>query len=207
MPTTFQKTVTVYCFSELNEKAKEKAKEDHFECFDYYMADEAMESLKQLAEYFGGRLKDWSFSWDGYGHSYAKFDMPNDMSRRVIQERLLELGDFNRQTLKGTGECKLTGCCTDEDAIDGFRIEFYRGRSTTMQRSRILRKIFNPKLVPGDLDALMQAAFKSWLKAQQANYLSEWEDENFNEMCEANNYWFTKHGKLTDGPPNKKEAI
>ena len=63
-----------------------------------------------------------------------------------IRVMLKKLGTYNRRTLKGNGNCVLTGVCYDEDCIDGFRFAFIR------------------KWVERDINALLQAAFDSFLK-------------------------------------------
>ena len=168
-------TVTEYRFAELSEKAKDRAKQRAAESIGYSWADEALDSIKALAKHFGGRMVDWSIDWFASSYSSARFDMP-EMDRKEIAELLAELGTFDPDTLKGHGECKLTGVCFDEDAIDGFRRAFHAGES--------------------DLGELMDAAFDSWLKAAQADAEDQYSDEQFAENCEANDYWFTEDGEL-----------
>lgn len=174
MPT--DKTVTVFKFSELSDDAKERAKNDHCAAMGYAWADESLTSIKALAEHFGGQMNDWSIDWFNSAHSSAKFDMP-ELSVKEIRELLKELGSYNRRTLKGHGDCKLTGFCHDESAIDGFRIAFIRDKER-------------------DLDELMRAAFESWLSAVQADAEAEYSDEQFSEMADANGYTYRENGEL-----------
>lgn len=132
-----------------------------------------MSSLNTLAYHFGGVVSDYSIDWFGGSHSYAKFRMP-ELDKAEIAARLAELGSYNPETLKGDGECKLTGFCADDDAIDGFRIAFAEGEA--------------------DLEKLMQAAFDSWLKAAQADCEDQYSDEQFGETCDANEYEFYENG-------------
>lgn len=180
------KTVTfnVYKFSELSEKAKSRAKYDHFASVGYSWDNEAMGSIKALAAHFNGKVSDWQIDWWENSYSSMKFDMP-DMEFAMepeeqipfIEKRLAALGDYDPETLKGTGECKLTGVCFDEDAIDGFRIAFVKDKES-------------------DLNKLMQAAFGSWLKACQADAIDATSDENYSELSDANDYKYTEDGKL-----------
>lgn len=166
--------VKVYEFKELNEKAKEKAKQDHAALFGYAWQDEALASLKAMAEAFGAKLRDYEVDFFNSSHSGAKFDSPN-FSRREIKKILDGLGSYDPKTLQGHGDCKLTGFCMDEDALDGFRRAFEGGES--------------------DLDTLLQAGFDSWLKSAQADCEGQYGDEQFAEHCEANEYWFTENGR------------
>lgn len=125
---TIVDTINVYKFSELSDKAKQRAKDLASANIGYAWADEAMSSLNTLAYHFGGVVSDYSIDWFGGSHSYAKFRMP-ELDKAEIAARLAELGSYNPETLKGDGECKLTGFCADDDAIDGFRIAFAEGEA------------------------------------------------------------------------------
>lgn len=168
--------VKIFTFPELSETAKQKAKQDHAAACGYNWADEALESLKALAKHFGGRLSRYEIDYFNCSHSSARFDMP-EMEADEIRELLAELGTYNPDTLKGNGDCKLTGVCFDEDAIDGFRAAFMRDGET-------------------DLDKLMAAAFYSWLGSVQSDCEYQFSDEAFAENCEANGYEFTEGGEL-----------
>lgn len=172
MPRTQQ--ILVYRFSELSEAAKCRAKQAHAAVHGYTWAEEALESLKKLAEHFDGRLRDYSVDFFAASHSWAKFEMPK-MTGAEIRRRMKLLGAFNPQTLKGLGDCKLTGFCMDEDAIDGFRKALDDGER--------------------DLGVLMEAAFWSWLKAAQDDCEAQYEDEEFAEYADGNGYEYTDDGE------------
>lgn len=165
--------IKVYRFDELSDEAKEKAKQDHAALWGYAWQDEALASLKALAEAFGAKLRDYEVDFFNSSHSGAKFDAPN-LSRREIKKILAGLGSYDPKTLQGHGDCKLTGFCMDEDALDGFRRAFEGGES--------------------DLDALLQAGFDSWLKGAQDDCKGQYEDEQFADHCEANGYEFNEDG-------------
>lgn len=170
---------TLYQFSELSPEAKDAARYDHAANLGYSWNDEAFESLKALAEFFGGRVYNWEIDYFNCSHSSARFDMP-EMTKREIAAKLKELGTYNRRTMRGDGECKLTGVCFDEDAIDGFRIAFKRGGVS-------------------DLGELMQAAFDSWLKAVQADCEWQYSDEQLSETSDANDWWYDEDGVFVPG--------
>jgi hypothetical protein len=164
----------VYEFAELNDSAKDKARDWYRQGNDYNPAEDALASIKQLAEHFGGTMKDWQIDWHNNSHSYAKFAMP-ELELKEIASHLAALGTFNPDTLKGRGDCKLTGYCADEDAIDGFRKAFHGGER--------------------DLEKLMQSAFETWLKAAQADCEHQNSDAAVDESIIANGYTFTETGK------------
>jgi hypothetical protein len=170
-----EKKVLVYTYSELSEKARDAARQDFAASEGYSWADDAMASIQALAKHFGGTMRNWSIDWFNSSYSSAEFSMPS-LDESEIEELLGELGEYNPETLKGLGDCKLTGFCADEDAIDGFRQAWHDGER--------------------DLDGLMQSAFDSWLKAAQADCESYYSDEQFAEMCEANGYEFYENGDL-----------
>ena len=173
---TITKTVKLFKFCELSEVGKDKAKMD-MAIMGYSWADEALESIQELAKHFGGRVKNYSIDWFKSSCSSMSFDMPEDMTKTEIRKRLRDLGKYNRKTGRGLGECKLTGFCMDEDAIDGFRAAFKDGVT--------------------DLNELMQAAYETWLRAAQDDCAYQFSDETFSEMCEANNYEFTEDGSMS----------
>ncbi len=169
-------SVNVCKFEELSPAAKQRAKDDYARYEPYMHSDEALDSLKKLAEYFGGKLSNYCIDWFDSSPSDASFKMPDDLEEEEIKRRLDNLGGYNPDTLMGNGECLLTGVCTDENAIDGFRKAWHAGER--------------------DLDKLMQAAFKQWLKDCQEDCNWFYEDENFAEHCEANEYEFYEDGKM-----------
>lgn len=171
-----QVSLTVYKFSELSETARERAKMDHGALFGYSWSSEALKSLKALAAHFGGRVKDYEVDWWNTSYSSASFEMP-EMTAAEIRRRLRALGSYNRKTLKGEGDCKLTGFCLDENAIDGFRWAFMREGER-------------------DLSALMEAAFRSWLKACQDDAEDQYSDEQFGETADANGWEYYQDGEL-----------
>lgn len=172
-----QYTMTAYRFTELEAKAKEIAKQKFKDNHGYAWGDEALASIKALAEHFNGKVKNWGIDWFNDTNSHMQFDMP-EMEREEIKNLLDELGDCDPETLMGHGYCALTGYCSDDDAIDGFRKAFVLGEV--------------------DLDRLMKAAFDPWLKAAQQDCADQYEDEQFADHCDANDYWFDESGNVVE---------
>jgi hypothetical protein len=170
------KTIETFKYSELSDAAKAKARGWFRNSDEFTSGDEYLESIKCLTKHFGGEIKDYEIDWSNSTRpSWMKFDMP-DTDEQVIELSLKELGTYDPETLKGTGECKLTGVCYDEDAIDGFRIAYMRDGER-------------------DLDKLMQAAFKTWIDSAHKEYEYRQSDEAVAEGIEANEYDFTVEGK------------
>lgn len=172
-------TMKAYRFGELDERAKERVRSDFASQAGFTRADEYLASLRALALHFGGKLTDWNVDWAACSHSSAKFSMPDDTSPEAIADigRLLDnLGSFDPETGKGHGDCKLTGYCYDECAIDGFRVAYRQGER--------------------DLDKLMQAAFRTWLKAAQEDAAWETSDEGLTEHFDANETEFDVYGRI-----------
>jgi len=170
-------TRIIYKLEELPQDVQERALEQFNLHEEYHWGDDALASLKKLAEHFGGSLSDWRIDWSCAAHSHLHFNMPDDMGHDEIAERLEQLGTFNPETFKGHGDCKLTGFCHDESAIDGFRKAFLKDGET-------------------DLDDLMRAAGETWLYACQADYEYQTSMEAFRETCDANEYEFDEHGNM-----------
>ena len=174
-----QSAIDVYKFSELSETAQDCAKQWHASG-EWCWESEALASIKALAAHFGGRMSGWSIDYANCSYSSAQFDFDEPQPGYAeIKRGLLALGEFNPETLKGLGDCKLTGYCMDESAIDGFRLAFHAGER--------------------DLGELMEAAFRSWLKDCQADYASQYENAEFADHCEANEYEFTANGEIWGG--------
>lgn len=169
------KEIKVFKFSELSEKAKQRAKDDYANNCGFAWGDEYLDSLKALAKHFGGRLTDWTIDFFGGWQSSVQFKM-SPLEPIEIRELLEQLGGYNPETLRGLGDCKLTGFVGDEAAIDGFRKAWFDGEL--------------------DIDALMQAAYNEWLRHAQADCECQYSDETFNETCEANGYEFYANGEL-----------
>ncbi len=183
-------SVKVLKYEELSDSAKETARQNYAANMGYLHGDEALETMTKLAEHFGGKVSNYEIDWTGaVCHSTMEFDMPDyengfdatgyENGEAEIERRLGLLGEFNPETLKGVGECKLTGVCYDEDAIDGFRKAWHDGER--------------------DIHKLMTAAFDNMLKQCQSEYdcfyaHGENDDSEFAEHCEANEMEFYEDG-------------
>lgn len=167
----------VYQFSELSAKAKQYATEKNAETAEYFWSDDAIKSLEGFAEHFGAKLGRYEIDWTGsFSHSFATFNTDGiDFEDEELKQMVLAMGSYDAETLRGDGECVFTGYSADEDAADGARKAYFEGER--------------------DIDTILQAGFKTWLKAAMDDYKYQLSEEAFNEHCEANEYYFTKDGK------------
>lgn len=92
---------TVYDFSELSEKAKEKAMDKWFSSgFEYAWIDESIDSVKAFCDAFGITITDWQLG--EHCHSYISTDATPDNFRGV------KLSEIDREQMP-------TGYCLDND--------------------------------------------------------------------------------------------
>lgn len=174
MPKTIE--VTVYRFSELSHPAQLHAIQVHQGLMDYSWEREALLTLRAMHDAFGSKLHNWQIDWAEYHGNKVQF-YAAPMEASDIAARLSELGACNPDTFKGLGDCKLTGMCLDEDALDGIRIGFYRDGIT-------------------DLAKLLERGHTSLFNATADDYADFYSDEQFSQHCDANDYWFTPAGDL-----------
>ena len=91
------------------------------------------------------------------------------------------LGDFNPSTLKGVGECKLTGVYSDEWLIDGAREAYFSAPNINCNNF---------------LERIHIAALSSWKKEADEAATFQYTDEAVNEACGCNGYEFYMDGRL-----------
>lgn len=163
------KTITVYSFSELSEKAKENAMRGFPEPDCEYTLSECVDSLKALCKHAGVNLRDWSLGPEGY-RSYVKVEIGGSMSgdepgaltgKRAfawIENNILgplrQPWPLNakgrRYTRPGhVPACPLTGVCFDEDLLDVFRDR--DPRITLLDRFRSLADVI-ARICEADLE-------------------------------------------------------
>lgn len=175
-----QVTINLYSFEELSKEAKEKARENFNNRTEYFWSNDCIKSLEKLAEHFNCKLIDYNIDWSNSNYSNAKFDCENiEFTEKELKQLVLSLGSYNKKTLKGNGDCVLTGVCFDEDGADGVRKAYFSGER--------------------NLNELLQSGFSSLLKAGQNDFEYQQSEESFIETCEANEYTFEADGTMNNG--------
>ena len=103
--------VMLYKFYELNDAAKEKAREWYRQGLEYQWFDESIGSIKVFCDEFGVSIKDYSIG--AFCHSYIDTDAENSNFRG------LKLKTVKRDNMP-------TGYCLDCDLWETFYDEFKR---------------------------------------------------------------------------------
>lgn len=103
--------LTLYEFDELDDKAKEKAREWYRDGLEYPWFSESIDSIRAFCNHFNVGLLDWSLG--SYDNDYIKTDATNANFRGV------KLADIDRDYMP-------TGYCTDCDLWHEFHDQFKR---------------------------------------------------------------------------------
>lgn len=167
--------VKVYKFDELSDDAKQRAMDKYCYTDTYAWGDDAMNSLKKFLEHFDCDLKDWQIDFMEPHRNDIRIVYP-ELEEDEIHERIEALGKYNPETLKGTGECKLTGYCEDESLADGIRIAWHRGER--------------------DLQELIECGIAEWEKSVKSDCEYQFSQEAYAEFCDINGYEFTEDGSM-----------
>ena len=169
----------LYSFDELSKEAKQKALENYVHSAEYFWGDDAIKSLEGFCKHFECSLKKYSIDWlEGYRNEYS-FYIPEHMrnlSEEEMGEYIESMGSYDKETLKGTGECKFTGYCADEDAADGARKAYFEGER--------------------NIDEILGTGFESWYSACKSDFEYQLTEEYYSEHCEANEYEFYENGEM-----------
>lgn len=102
---------TIYTFDELNESAKERARQWFKESHDLAWNEESRESIQAFCSHFGVKLKDWSIG------AFCPFDYSTNAENQHF--RGVKLRDFKREHTP-------TGYCLDCDLWMTFYDTFKR---------------------------------------------------------------------------------
>ena len=102
--------VEIYTFEELDNEAKETAREWYRDGLSYPWFSESIDSIKTFCEHFGVTLKDWQIG-GGSGRDYIKTDASNEHFRGI------KLSSVNREYMP-------TGYCLDADLWHEFHNVF-----------------------------------------------------------------------------------
>lgn len=101
----------IFNFDELDEAAKEKAREWYLDGMDYPWFSESVDSIRAFCNHFNVALLDWQIG--SYGNDYIKTNAQNSNFRGV------KLADIDREYMP-------TGFCLDCDLWHEFHDQFKR---------------------------------------------------------------------------------
>jgi hypothetical protein len=160
-------TAKAYRFSELSEKAQQNVIH-RWQEEGYHHGDDALETIKRMAQAFDGKVTDWSIDWFG-GYSNVEFDMP-DYDKKDIA------ACFKRLDESKDNSCPLTGIFFDISAIEEARKAFDKGLYS--------------------LTELMQIAADAVIDDAQKDCEDSFTPEVMSDNCEANDYWFDETGRM-----------
>lgn len=191
------KEIKLYKFDELEDDAKEKARDWYREMSaeDSYPLDEMIDSLKALFKAAGIKLTNWSLG--AYNqNNYVRFDLGDSenltgkralawLENRLFNDLRITRAEYlkNRKAYLGYGDgyrigkiqpCPLTGICYDEDFLDALKKAVKNGDT--------LKDAFNSL---ADKCASMIEA--------ELDYRNK--DEQVEESINANEYEFTEDGR------------
>jgi len=179
----------LYKFEELNTEAQEAAREKFNEGnIDFPWQEENLESMKKGLEFYGFKLKDYSF--DYYCATSGNFQIKSTHYEDEVEElsgaRLYKylLNNFSTYRCQYTkeqketlsGNCPFTGYCVDENFLDPIR-EFMK--------------------LPTEITfmELMEESVHAVAKAIENDYEHSQTMEYFKDHAEANELEFTKEGE------------
>ena len=181
------KTISIYNFDELDEDAKERARDWARGIDDLYgWHDDNVQSLIEFAKFVGGN-KDYSISLVGYSSAKVKideYDWYDDYDHEEEGYYRHEMkGDYLLYWLKDNiktieGSCPFTGYCMDEDLLDPMR-----------------KFLANPN-PDTTFQELVDECVDAWVKQYVADWESTYEDEQIDDFLSANEYDFLEDGSI-----------
>lgn len=209
---TYSGTLTTFAFSELSEKAKEKAHENYVYSDSFWFYDnELRATLDRFCEIFNVKMKSWEY--DAYNYYYDFDVMISDKQSELCDIRLSKFisnnysqylfkGKYYWKTFKSSSGkvytksrrsksnfescCPLTGVCWDEDIL------------APIHECLDYKHYFQSykDLIDSCLDSFFHAAMEEYKYQQSIEF--------FAEMCDANDWEFDENGRYFTLPDNFK---
>lgn len=187
--------VKVYQFNELNDDAKDKARQWFRQGNDYPWFGEYRDSLKSFEKVLPIKIKDYSYGEEAY-RSYVRFDVTNAelMSLKGLRLRTWLINNFWSHIEKGKYlghikgksvyskmvkevSCPFTGYCSDESLIEPIR-KFLKSPDANMT-----------------FEELIKECFESFIQDVASDIEYQNSDECIDETIEANDYEFDANGE------------
>jgi hypothetical protein len=181
MPIT--KEVTLYTFDELDDDAKEVAREWFRSCDPHLdWSGEWQDTLKAFTDQFPVEAADWQVGPFYPSHCDARFTGDGDAAELAGVRAWKWLHNNGFATLHGTPiqyakeSYTLTGYCADWNILEPLALFLARPDPRTT------------------LEDLMQDCLTAWASGYQADMEDALEDEQVDDMLRANEYTFTAAG-------------
>lgn len=171
------KVTEVFKYDELDDRAKEKAREWFCRDLEYPWAQENVDSLQKFAKWFQLRIMDYSLGGSDNRGQGVKYDIRCDDNIRFMSGvRLWKYFQNNPHMLPDlNGSCPFTGYCMDETLLDPFRKFMQRPDQSTYED-------------------LVQESIHAFCKAYADDVDYQYEDEVVEENIIANEYEFDVYG-------------
>ena len=176
------KQIEAYSFDELSGSAKDnfrfKVNSDYW---DSVTAHEYKDTLNKFS-------KKFDISWTEFDVSPPyleyKLNIKNEDLRQYENDGVINDVLYQLTVLKQSEDCPLTGVYTDEAILEPIRkINFTKNFCDNFYKNF-------------DLESLLNQCINNWLKNLQLTYDYEMSDEFLSELASANDYLFTKDGKI-----------
>ena len=192
-------TKTVYSYEKLSEKAKRQALQEHAENLDCFWSDATIEDVKEIAALMGWEIEKIYYSgfWSqgdgacftgrmryskGCANAVKKY-APKDVELHRIAKAWQDLQRKNFYSLRA--EVSRSGMYYHEYCTE-FNCEDIRENHGYLENAETEKEIIE-----------IARDFMRWIYKQLENaYEYETSEENFAELCEANEYTFLECGKM-----------
>lgn len=186
-------TIEIYKYSELSEKAKERAYYDSLNSFEYFWAEENSASLQAFADLFDLKIQKFSYpdhafvDWDNNfsddvlalrGSRLVKY-LYNNYGRKLYRPKRRYKGyKFRDSKIFTDINDTLTGYCLDYDLL-----------------LPVVSFINKPDKY-SDITDILQRSINDWLSACTRDHDYQSSQEAWEEACEINNYEFYSDGRM-----------
>jgi hypothetical protein len=197
---TITKTIKLYEFKELSEKAQEKVIYDT-ECNDLFFDDELKNVLENFEEVFNIKVTEWNIDNNYFRYQsnnyyeevenlngirllkYLINNFYNDLfkgkyySKSYYKNNKFILKSRNSKIIKDNC-CTLTGVYYDNDILKPI-YDFIKNPNENISFSYLIEK-----------------CLYSWIESYKNNYENYYSKENIKELSEINNWYYLEDGKF-----------
>lgn len=199
-----QKQVTVFTVAELSDQARERAYVEWLGSQPYSWGSENEAVIKKFAEVFPVTIRDWSYG--ERGRDYIKWSFIGDDEIRALTGQRLATYLWNSYR---TDLFKGKYYSTSKGYVDGKHV--YKSRRSKIKLetdcvltgyaidNEILQPIYDFMKQPNshtDFEDLMGECLEAWVTACTSDFEDSITMEQFEDMCEANEWEFYENGRM-----------